>query len=442
MSDASACLHPGALAAIIASSIIFGAILMASAVYLRMSYAAKESSKVESSTAVQHALSPIPIAATADTAALAPPSITISVPSVSSTLDDPTVIVHPSLHAHVHAAGDSSNRQHTKSVSFNEPDPLRSHPLNFDELASLQSLTPQHVSPSPNSEPVSQAGLSRVQHMLDDLARLRLEMYQLASRPPAADAPRLQDDAGSNVQHSRRRVKETTDTSPSKPVHQRTASPRKPSPASPRAGGAASPSHQHPQSAPSHLQSKAVPGVVAQSGVPFQPITPRVSPEFNLSALAVHHDMQQQQQQQQQQRQQQQRPWNHRDSNGTVVPAPPSHPARDVQLPSPREFYSDSDGLPVALTPSKSKIARVSRPPPMGSPSEIYVEISRLVAEAYSAVSPLMQQQLQGGNDAAATPPRQHASTAAVTPPNTKSPASPKPALSGGRRPTWRGATL
>jgi hypothetical protein len=168
MSEGSACLHPGALAAIIASSIIFGAILMASAVYLRMSYAARESSKLESSAAVQHALSPIPIAATADTAALAlpssPPSIAISVPSVFSTLDDPTVIVHPSLHAHVYAAGDSSNRQQTKSVSFNEPDPLRSHPLNFDELASLQALTPQHVSPSPNSEPVSQAGLSRVQH--------------------------------------------------------------------------------------------------------------------------------------------------------------------------------------------------------------------------------------------------------------------------------------
>jgi hypothetical protein len=479
MSDRSLCILPGSIAAIVIGSVLFGAILMALALYLRSSYlnAAEARAKVDSSSTEQHAhvthntqssrreyqTSSPTRAATGTTALQMPsPSVGVYVSNVSPSLDDPELIISPSPLSHSHAIGDSYSPNNVPSVSPNEPDPLRSRQLDSDELARLQSLVPQHKTSSPNREPLSQSSTSLVQHMLDDLTRLRTQMDQLAARPDAPGAPLSQADASTSSRQPQRRVKETASPPPHKLAHHRAASPptsprrqpshyraasvQQPATLSPRAAAAASPSHQLPRSPPSPEQSKGKGGVeskgkggFASCALPSPPSSPR------LQLQEPHNDLQQQE-----------REWpsGHQGATSTLLSAPAA-PAHRPLLPPPQEIYPDSGHAPHTAAMTPSRIARVSSPQPVGSPSEVYVEISRLVAEAYHAVAPHLTEQIdssnstqllagQAGSHALSTPSRKHASTAAATSPNTKSPnASPKLMhTAGGKRPTWRGGAL
>jgi hypothetical protein len=480
MSDrSSTCLHPGSLAAIVICSVLFGVLLTALVLYWKVrTYlnAAEARAKVDASSAEQHAhvthntqsareyQSSSPLRATTGAAALQlpSPSAGIHVSNVSPSLDDPELIVSPSPLSHSHAIGGSYSPNNVSSASPNEPDPLRSRQLDLDELAQLQSLVPQHKTSSPNREPLPQSSTTLVQHMLEDLTRLRTQMDQFVTRPDAPGAPLSKADASSSSSLPPRRVKETASSSPLQPAHHRAASPptsprrqpthhrtastQQPAPMSPRAVAAAAPLHQHLRSLPPPEQSKGK-GVVESKGkgglascaIPSPPSSPR------LQLQEPHNDLQQQQRE---------RPWGHQGATAALLSAPAA-PAHRPLLPPPQETYPDSGHAPRTAAMTPSRIARVSSPPPVGSPSEVYVEISRLVAEAYHAVAPHLAQQGdssdltqrpagQAGGHAPSTPPRKHAPSATVTPPSTKSPnASPKLMhATGGKRPTWRGGAL
>ena len=149
----------------------------------------------------------------------------------------------------------------------------------------------------------------------------------------------------------------------------------------------------------------------------------------------------------------------HAHAVSTPSNTPPSSLApRVLQLPEPDDIVVPapfSSAPAAAASPSTatspSKIARIS-PPAIGSPSEVYVEISRLVAEAYRAVSPRLAQHPPppaGGNSHViispptppslhpASPPLKSASVAAAGGSSHRmSPATPKSfSLSGGMRP-------
>jgi hypothetical protein len=122
-------------------------------------------------------------------------------------------------------------------------------------------------------------------------------------------------------------------------------------------------------------------------------------------------------------------------------------PLRFKGMQTPDEKITDSFLAASTSSATHSKIARISSPPVIGSPSEVYVEISRLVAEAYHAVAPHLTQQHAGPEQKTlpATPPRRAVGVGAATPskspPSIKSPASPMPAQSSGGRRPWRSAS-
>ena len=378
------CIHPGVIAGIIACSMVLGAILMVAA----LSFSSKRAVAKANSDATlppaegRVAAAPPPqsspaagaVAPAASTERRSPGTITL--PSIPSQLDDPVVLVSPEQSAYPYP---HSLRYSNSWSSLKEQDLLRGV-LTANAPSSLLS---QHQPSGSDAQLTPRLSVAQLQLLHNDLSNLKSRLNELAFMPGASAA--LHSAEIDNSSESPRRLKGGSPPSPNKLAH-----------SSPRAAAAASPSPRTPQS--NHLRVQFVPELSERSP------------------------------QQQRLDEQQQRRWQAQAAN-----APHELPvARELQLhaplPASLSYHSNA-----AATPSR--IAR-SSPPRIGSPSEVYVEISRLVAEAYDAVAPHLAQQQHH------TPPSTPRKHSAVTPPRTKSPLTPTAPSSGGTRPTWRGVGL
>lgn len=389
------CIHPGVIAGIIACSMVLGAILMVAALNLGSKRAvAKANSDATLPPAEGRiAAAPPPQSSPAAGGAVAPAASTerrspgtITLPSIPSQLDDPFVLVSPEQSAYPYP---HSLRYSNSWSSLKEQDLLRGV-LTANAPSSLLS---QHQPSGSDAQLTPRLSVAQLQLLHNDLSNLKSRLNELAFMPGASAA--LHSAEIDSSSKSPRRLKGSSPPSPNKLAH---SSPRAAAAASPspRAAAAASPSPRTPQ--PNHLRVQFVPELSERSP------------------------------QQQRLDEQQQRRWQAQAAN-----APHELPvARELQLhaplPASLSYHSNA-----AATPSR--IAR-SSPPRIGSPSEVYVEISRLVAEAYDAVAPHLAQQQHH------TPPSTPRKHSAVTPPRTKSPLTPTAPSSGGTRPTWRGVGL
>jgi hypothetical protein len=377
--DGLVCIHPGVIAGIIAASMVLGAIVMAAALSCKSKRAAAKASSDATLPPAEARVAAAPLphsspaaGAVADAASIQRRSPgTITLPSIPSQLDDAVVIVSPEQSAapYPHALRYSNCNAWS---SLQEQDVLRGLLAANPPSPPL----PQHQPPRSDAQLTPRLSVDQLQLLFNDLSSLKSRLNQLAFMPEASTAWHSADI--DNSSRSPRRLRESSTPPPNNVAR-----------SSPRAAAGASPSPRTPQS--TNLRVQFVPDL--ERSPQQQPLD-----------------------------EQQQRRWQPQAAN-----APHELPvARTLQLhaplPASLSYHSNA-----AATPSR--IAR-SSPPRIGSPSEVYVEISRLVAEAYDAVAPHLAQQQQL---APPSTPRKHA---AATPPRTKSPSS------GGARPTWRGVGL
>jgi hypothetical protein len=384
--DGPVCLHPGVIAGIIAASMVIGAIVMVAALSCKSKRAvAKASSDATLPFAQAHVAAPPPhthsspaagaVADAASTQRRSPGTITL--PSIPSQLDDAVVIVSPEQSAapYPHALRYSNCNAWS---SLQEQHVLR----GLLQANPPSPPLPQHQPPRSDAQLTPRLSVDQLQLLFNDLSSLKSRLNQLAFMPEASTAWHSADI--DNSSGSPRRLRESSTPPPNYVAR-----------SSPRAAAGASPSPRTPQS--TNLRVQFVPDL--ERSPQQQPLD-----------------------------EQQQRRWQPQAAN-----APHELPvARTLQLhaplPASLSYHSNA-----AATPSR--IAR-SSPPRIGSPSEVYVEISRLVAEAYDAVAPHLAQQQQ---HAPPSTPRKHA---AATPPRTKSPSTPTAPSSCGARPMWRGPGL
>jgi hypothetical protein len=388
--DGLVCVHPGVVAGIIAASMVLGAIVMVAALSCKSKRAAAKATSDPTLPPAEArvAAAPSPHSSPAAGAAAPPPHsspaagavadaasiqrrspVTITLPSIPSQLDDAVVIVSPEQSA---APYPHALRYSNSWSSLHEQDMLRGLLAANAPSPPLPQLQP----PRSDAQLTPRLSVDQLQLLFNDLSSLKSRLNQLAFMPEASTASHSADI--DNSSRSPRRLRESS-TPPQNNVAR----------SSPSAAAGASPSPRTPQS--TNLRVQFVPDL--ERSPQQQPLD-----------------------------EQQQRRWQPQAAN-----APHQLPvARTLQLhaplPASLSYHSNA-----AATPSR--IAR-SSPPRIGSPSEVYVEISRLVAEAYDAVAPHLAQQQQ---HAPPSTPRKHA---AATPPRTKSPSS------GGTRPTWRGVGL
>jgi hypothetical protein len=382
MSASLVCIHPGAIAGIVIGSVVFGALIMA---------------------AVNRLLAPKPVAVEAESKAHDDARTTQIVQSITALTD---LFQSPAFKNAAHSPsalalspGNGASPSSAVLAADDQPPVLSVQPARHDAIGgsvtdrSLQQQKPLRSRDASPSQIVIEPGIdaSRLQHMLDDLGRLKQEMDQLAALSDAPSASRSNTLA--NSKHSSPPHRNQVTESPS---------PRTRAPAVSSSTAAVLPRST------AHLPER-----IGQ--VDAAPSSPPAPTSLSVSAARVLH-----------------------------LPEPD-----DIILP-----HTSSSAPAAAASPSK--IARIVAPA-IGSPSEVYVEISRLVAEAYRAVTPRLTQlpPLPAGAGSprsphvipsnpssllAASPPRKSASGAAASPSKRHSPASPTSApVSVGRRPTWRG---
>ncbi len=374
------CIHPGVIAAIIVGSLVIASILTMTAFY---SGTKRAVAAAKASTVVQLPAAPRQPSPAHDASFLRHSPGLIALPRIppalDSALDDDTVVVSPV----------QKSPQYPHSLSSSDPrpwlyqqDPLRSQLRSLLAANASSSQLSQHKPLASDAELTPRLSVAQMQHLYEDLSQLKSQLNQLAVVPDASATFHSVASANANI-----------------PPHRSTP---------PRAATSNSPS---PRSQESKTAQAAVYLPSPGNRVQFVPEGSYGSERWS---------QQQQQDDEQQWRRQPQ------SSNAShVLPV-----ARALQLSHPAPHPSHLDQNDHAAFPSR--IARISSPPRHASPSDVYLDISRLVAEAYDAVAPHIAQQ----QHAPPTSPQK-----AASPPKTKSPSSPTVSSSGGKRPmsrVWR----